>query len=40
MYARICPYVHRYGYNNIRELFGYKIDLDLVRKNPIARMDR
>lgn len=25
----------RYGISNIRELFGHKIDLEMVYKNPI-----
>jgi len=27
----------KYGINNIRDLFGYKVNLKMVRNNPIAR---
>ena len=30
----------RYGLKNIRELFGAKIDLNMVYKNPICRLEQ
>merc|ERR1712050_709622 len=33
------PTMIKYGYNNIRELCGHKIDLKNVYDNPICRMD-
>ena len=33
------PTMIKYGYNNIRELCGHKIDLKNVYENPICRMD-
>jgi len=32
------PTMIQYGYNNIRELFGYKVDLKMVKKNPITAL--
>lgn len=29
------PTMIKYGLNNIRELVGHKLDLDMVAKNPI-----
>jgi hypothetical protein len=29
--------MHRYGFTNIRDLFGHKIDLSLTRSHPIVR---
>ena len=29
------PTMIKYGFNNIRDLFGHKIDLNLVRNQPI-----
>ncbi|KAI6173761.1 Phenylalanine--tRNA ligase [Aphelenchoides besseyi] len=34
------PTMIRYGISNIRELFGHKIDLNMVYKNPICRLDK
>jgi len=31
------PTMIKYGINNIRDLFGYKVNLKMVRNNPIAR---
>lgn len=28
----------KYGINNIRELVGHKVNLDMVYKNPICRL--
>ena len=33
------PTMKKYGYTNIRDLFGHKIDLNLVRSHPIVRWD-
>uniref|UniRef100_A0A915ML41 phenylalanine--tRNA ligase n=1 Tax=Meloidogyne javanica TaxID=6303 RepID=A0A915ML41_MELJA len=33
------PTMIRYGISNIRELFGHKIDLQMVYNNPICRLD-
>ncbi len=27
-----------YGINNIRDLFGHKVSLSMVRKNPVCRL--
>ncbi|KAL8172156.1 hypothetical protein V2J09_023960, partial [Rumex salicifolius] len=32
------PTMILYGYNNIRDLFGHKVDLGLIKKNPICRI--
>ena len=29
----------KYGFKNIRDLFGHKIDLNLTRTHPIVRWD-
>lgn len=34
------PTMIRYGISNIRELFGHKIDLDMVYKNPVCRLEK
>jgi phenylalanyl-tRNA synthetase alpha chain len=34
------PTMIRYGLNNIRELFGHKINLSMVYKNPICRLEK
>ncbi|KAI8909578.1 tRNA synthetases class II core domain (F)-domain-containing protein [Gorgonomyces haynaldii] len=34
------PTMIKYGLNNIRELVGHKLDLDMVAKNPICRLDK
>jgi len=34
------PTMIKYGLNNIRDLFGYKMSLDTVRNNPICRLDK
>ena len=31
------PTMIKYGYNDIRKLFGHRIDLDLTRSHPIVR---
>ena len=31
------PTMIKYGINNIRDLFGPKVKLDIIAKNPIAR---
>lgn len=33
------PTMIKYGIRNIRDLFGHKVRLDIIRKNPIARYD-
>jgi len=33
------PTMIKYGIRNIRDLFGPKVKLDLIQKNPIARFD-
>ena len=33
------PVMIKYGYNNIRDLCGNKIDLNTVYSNPLCRMD-
>uniref|UniRef100_A0A1I8B1V5 phenylalanine--tRNA ligase n=1 Tax=Meloidogyne hapla TaxID=6305 RepID=A0A1I8B1V5_MELHA len=33
------PTMIRYGISNIRELFGHRIDLQMVYNNPICRLD-
>lgn len=34
------PTMIRYGLSNIRELFGHKIDLQMVYNNPICQLDK
>ena len=34
------PTMIKYGIDNIRELLGHKVDLDMVYKNPICRLDK
>jgi len=30
----------KYGISNIRDLIGHKIDLEMVQRNPICRLDQ
>ena len=32
------PTMIKYGINNIRDLVGHKVDLDMVQKNPLCRI--
>jgi phenylalanyl-tRNA synthetase alpha chain len=32
------PTMIKYGYNNIRDLFGSSVKIELIRENPICRM--
>lgn len=34
------PTMIKYGYNNIRDLIGPKIDLKIIQNNPICRLDK
>mmetsp|Transcript_20796 Transcript_20796/g.50878 ORF Transcript_20796/g.50878 Transcript_20796/m.50878 type:complete len:556 (-) Transcript_20796:131-1798(-) len=34
------PVMVKYGLSNIRQLVGHRLDIDFVRTNPIARLDR
>jgi phenylalanyl-tRNA synthetase alpha chain len=34
------PTMIKYGLDNIRELVGHKLDLDMTSKNPICRLDK
>ena len=34
------PTMIRYGISNIRELFGHKINLSMVYKNPICQLEQ
>jgi len=34
------PTMIKYGINNIRDLCGHKIDLNVVQANPICRLDK
>ena len=34
------PTMIKYGINNIRDLCGHKVDLDMVNRNPICRLDK
>ncbi|KAG1701704.1 Phenylalanine--tRNA ligase alpha subunit A [Nymphon striatum] len=34
------PTMIKYGLNNIRDLCGHKVDLHMVQKNPICRLDK
>ncbi|CAJ0574510.1 unnamed protein product, partial [Mesorhabditis spiculigera] len=34
------PTMIRYGINNIRDLFGAKVDLEMIRKTPICRLSK
>ncbi|XP_028404568.1 phenylalanine--tRNA ligase alpha subunit-like [Dendronephthya gigantea] len=33
------PTMIKYGLSNIRDLFGHKVDLEMVKRNPICRLD-
>ena len=30
----------KYGIKNIRDLVGHKIDLEMIQRNPICRLDK
>lgn len=34
------PTMIKYGLNNIRDLVGHKVDLDMVYKNPVCRISK
>ncbi|KAJ3130985.1 hypothetical protein HK100_007050 [Physocladia obscura] len=34
------PTMIKYGYDDIRELLGHKVNIELVQKNPICRLDK
>jgi phenylalanyl-tRNA synthetase alpha chain len=34
------PTMIKYGLNNIRELVGHKLDLEMVASNPICRLEK
>lgn len=34
------PTMIKYGINNIRDLLGHKIDLNMVQSNPICRIEK
>lgn len=34
------PTMIKYGINNIRDLLGHKVDLGMVKRNPIVRLDK
>ena len=34
------PTMIKYGLNNIRDLVGHKVDLGMVRRNPLCRLDQ
>ncbi|CAH0553194.1 unnamed protein product [Brassicogethes aeneus] len=34
------PTMIKYGFNNIRDLVGPKVDIDMVQKSPICRLDK
>lgn len=34
------PTMIKYGLNNIRDLYGHKVDIKMVKENPICRMDK
>lgn len=34
------PTMIKYGLNNIRDLVGPKVDLQMVQNNPICRLDK
>jgi phenylalanyl-tRNA synthetase alpha chain len=34
------PTMIRYGFKNIRELFGPKVDIEMIYKNPICRLEK
>ena len=33
------PTMIKYGISNIRDLIGHKVDLEMVQKNPICRLE-
>lgn len=34
------PTMIKYGFNNIRDLVGPKVDLQMVRNSPVCRLDK
>lgn len=34
------PTMIKYGFNNIRDLVGPKVDLEMVQNSPICRLDK
>lgn len=34
------PTMIKYGFSNIRDLVGHKVDLDLIQNNPVCRLDK
>lgn len=34
------PTMIKYGLNNIRDLYGHRVDMKMVKENPICRMDK
>ena len=34
------PTMIKYGVDNIRDLVGHKVDLQMVQSNPICRLDK
>ena len=32
------PTMIKYGYKNIRDLFGHRVNLNMIRENPICRL--
>ena len=34
------PTMIKYGIDNIRDLVGHKVDLDMVQNNPLCRLDK
>jgi phenylalanyl-tRNA synthetase alpha chain len=34
------PTMIKYGIDNIRELLGHKVDLEMIKANPVCRLDK
>ncbi len=34
------PTMIKYGIDNIRELLGHKVDLEMIKSNPVCRLDK
>ena len=34
------PTMIKYGYDNIRDLIGPKVDLEMVQRNPLCRLEK
>ena len=40
MHSVLRPTMIRYGINNIRDLIGPKVDLNMIKNSPVCRLDK